>query len=244
MPAVPSLALGTGEVSLLELTAAYAVFANHGRRYEPVMIRRVVDRFGREIYRAPLSDQPVVSEATAFLMTSMLADVVDRGTAAGARDAGFKRRAAGKTGTSNDYTDAWFVGYTPHLVTGVWFGYDKPQMIRQRGFAGVIAVPAWARFMTAATDGAEGDWFEMPSSVVKVRLCRLSGMLATDRCQLPVVEAAPFDPNHPDVLAGSILMREGGVYEDFRRVGSLPDVCPLRHGEYDSAVPAEGRPPD
>jgi 1A family penicillin-binding protein len=243
MPAVPSLALGTGEVSLLELTAAYGVFANHGRLHEPVMIRRVVDRFGRELYRAPQADRPVVSEATAFLMTSMLADVVNRGTAAGARSAGFKLRAAGKTGTSNDYTDAWFVGYTPHLVTGVWFGYDKPRMIMQRGFAGVIAVPAWARFMTAATEGAADDWFEMPSSVVKVKLCRLSGMLATDRCELPVVETAPFDPEHPDVLAGSTLVREGGVYEELRRAGTEPEVCPLRHGEYDPAVPADYRPP-
>ena len=197
MPAVPSVALGTGEVSLLELTTAYGVFANHGRWREPVTIRRVVDRFGREIYQAPQTERPVISEATAYLMTSMLADVVNRGTAAGARSAGFKLRAAGKTGTSNDYTDAWFVGYTPHLVTGVWFGYDKPQMIMRRGFAGVVAVPAWARFMKAATTGAADDWFEMPSSVVKVKLCRLSGLLATDRCDQPVVEPAPFESGTP-----------------------------------------------
>ena len=243
MPAVPSVALGTGEVSLLELTAAYGVFANRGRWREPIMIRRVVDRFGREIYRAPQTERPVISEATAYLMTSMLADVVNRGTAAGARSAGFKLRAAGKTGTSNDYTDAWFVGYTPHLVTGVWFGYDKPQMIMRRGFAGVVAVPAWARFMSAATTGAADDWFAMPSSVVKVKLCRLSGLLATDRCDQPVVEPAPFDPEHPDVLAGSLLLREGGTFEDLRRVGNEPDVCPLRHGEYDSTVPSDYRPP-
>ena len=218
---MPSVALGTGEVSLLELTSAYGVFANRGRWRNPSRIRRVVDRFGREIYRAPQSERPVISDATAYLMTSMLADVVNRGTAAGARSAGFKLRAAGKTGTSNDYTDAWFVGYTPHLVTGVWFGYDKPHMIMRRGFAGVVAVPAWARFMKPH-DRSRRRLIRMPSSVVKVKLCRLSGMLATDRCEQPVVEPAPFDPEHPDVLAGSMLVRDGGAYEDLRQAATCP----------------------
>jgi membrane carboxypeptidase/penicillin-binding protein len=177
-------------------------------------------------------------------MTSMMADVVNRGTATEARTAGFKLRAAGKTGTSSEYTDAWCVGYTPHLVTGVWFGYDKPQMIMRRGFAGGVAVPAWARFMMAATEGDANDWFEMPSTVVKVKLCRLSGLLATDRCHLPVFETASFDPDHPEVLPGSVLELEGGVFGDLRSVGTLPEACPLRHGEYDPAMLTGYRPPE
>jgi penicillin-binding protein 1A len=189
LPNVPSLALGTGEMSLFELTSAYSVFANRGLWRQPTLIRRVLDRYGREIYRAPNRERPVISEATAYLMTSMMADVIDRGTAATARTHGVRFSAAGKTGTSQSYADAWFVGYTPKLVTGVWFGYDQPQTIMNRGFASVIAVPAWARFMAAAHQGLKNEWFVMPGSLTKVKLCRLSGQLATDRCHLPVIEA-------------------------------------------------------
>jgi len=235
LPAVPSLALGTGEVSLYELTSAYGVFANRGIWRKPTTIRRVLDRYGREIYRATDTERPVISEATAYLMTSMMADVLTRGSATTARTSGFTLQAAGKTGTSNDYTDAWFIGYTPQLVTGVWIGYDKPQMIMDRGFASVVAVPPWARFMIAATRGARDEWFEMPGSLVKVKLCRISGLLATDRCHLPVLEMPEHDPNHPDAVAASApVLRPGGVFEELRYVNRLPEPCPLLHGEAES----------
>ena len=108
-------------------------------------------------------------------MSSMLADVITSGTATTARTAGFKLPAAGKTGTTDNYTDAWFVGYTPHLVTGVWFGMDKPAPIMNRGFAAVVAVPAWAEFMKQATANDAADWFQAPADVEKVTICRLSG---------------------------------------------------------------------
>jgi 1A family penicillin-binding protein len=240
MPSVPSVALGTGEMSLFELTSAYGVFANYGAWRAPVLIRRVVDRFGREIYRAPQTERQVISDATAFLLTSMMSDVINRGTATAARSAGFKLQAAGKTGTSSAYTDAWFVGYTPHLVTGVWFGYDTPRAIMRRGFAGVVAVPAWAKYMAAVTKGAKNDAFEQPASVVRVRLCRLSGMLATDRCDEPVMEPAPYDPDNPNLLAGATLVRDGGTYDEYRRADQMPEPCSLRHGHQDDVVPALG----
>ena len=93
----------------------------------------------------------VLAPQTAFLMTSMLSDVVNYGTAYRARQEGFTLPAAGKTGTTNDYVDAWFVGYTPNLATGVWIGFDKPRTIIANGFAGELAVPLWARFMKIAT---------------------------------------------------------------------------------------------
>ena len=234
MPDVPSVALGTGEMSLFELTSAYGVFANRGVWRMPTTIRRVVDRYGREVYRAPDSERPVISEATAYLMTSIMADVIDRGTGASVRASGFRLAAAGKTGTSQSYADAWFVGYTPQLVTGVWFGFDKPQMIMDRGFASVVAAPAWARFMSAATKGAKNDWFEMPGSLMKVKLCRISGLLATDRCHLPVTEPAPFDPENPTAPAAAIV-KESGVYEELRHVSRMPEPCPLLHGAGDAS---------
>ena len=230
MPAVPSLALGTGEVSLFELTAAYTVFANRGRWRQPTMIRKVLDRDGREIYRAPGTERPVISEATAFVMTSMMADVVDRGTARAARANGLTFAAAGKTGTSQSYADAWFVGYTPNLVTGVWFGYDTPRTIMKRGYAGVVAVPVWAKFMTAAHAGLKNEWFDMPGSLSKVKLCRLSGQLATERCRLPVIEPPRYDPDNPLTPVTSAI-REGGVFDELRHNTRTPEPCSLWHSE-------------
>jgi hypothetical protein len=95
-----------------------------------------------------------------------------------------------------------------------------------------VAVPTWARFMTAATRDVRNDWFQMPGSLTTVKLCRVSGLLATDRCHLPVVEPPPFDPND-DVLRAAVLpvVREGGVYEELRHVGRMPEPCPLPHGD-------------
>jgi membrane carboxypeptidase/penicillin-binding protein len=124
-----------------------------------------------------------ISATTAYLMSSMLSDVVSSGTATRARTAGFKLPAGGKTGTTDDYADAWFIGYTPRLLTGVWFGLDQPAPIMRDGFGGTIAVPAWARFMTAATQGAKPEWYRMPEDVEKVRICTLSGMRVGPRCE-------------------------------------------------------------
>src|SRR4051812_41526703 len=183
LPAVASLALGTGGVTLPGLTSAYGVFANQGVAVSPHLILRVEDTNGQSVWDQPPRRRQAVTPATAFLMSSMLSDVITSGTGAGARAAGFTLPAAGKTGTADNYTDAWFVGYTPHLVTGVWFGMDRPAPIMNRGFAAVVAVPAWAQFMKQATARDAADWFTPPSDVEKVTICRLSGQLATDACR-------------------------------------------------------------
>ncbi len=134
MPAVPSLALGTGEVSLLNLTSAYTVFVNGGILQPPTFIRRVEDSEGRVLYRSGSEGRRVISETTAFLMAS-LADVVDSGTGYSARANDFRLPAGGKTGSTDDHNDAWFVGFTPQLAAGVWMGFDRPQQIMRRGFA-------------------------------------------------------------------------------------------------------------
>ena len=237
MPAVPALALGTGELTLLELTSAYGVFANHGIWKQPTFIRRVVDRYGREVYASEQNERRALSESTAYMMASMMSDVLDYGTAASARSLGFRLRAAGKTGTSQDYSDAWFVGFTPTMVAGVWFGYDKPRPIMNRGFASVVAVPAWTRFMTAAMRGVKDSWFDLPGGLVEVKICRLSGMLATDKCNLPVYEPAPYDPNNPDVVGASSTMRPGGIVTDVIMADRVPPPCTLLHGEPPSSQP-------
>ena len=183
LPLVPSLALGTGEVTLLELTAAYSAFANNGRLASPRLILRVEDNSGQTVWFREEHPTQAISPTTAYLMSSMLSDVVSSGTATRARSAGFRLPAGGKTGTTDDYADAWFIGYTPHLLTGVWFGFDHPAPIMRDGFGGTVAVPAWARFMSAATKGAKPDWYRIPSDVEKVRMCRLSGMRAGPHCE-------------------------------------------------------------
>jgi penicillin-binding protein 1A len=183
VPSVPSLALGSGEVTLQSLTAAYAAFANRGNVPHPLLIRRVEDRDGRVLYEQEEASTRAISEQTAFLMSTMMADVINSGTGARARELGFKLPAAGKTGTTNEYRDAWFVGFTPGLATGVWVGYDQPRTIMRNGFAADVAVPIWANFMKVATRGDKPRWIGAPSGITTASVCRLSGKLATAGCE-------------------------------------------------------------
>ena len=171
VPSVPSLALGSGEVTLMSMTSAYAVFAAAGVRRPVVLIRRVEDQQGHVLFQAMPAPVQVLTPATAFLMTSMLADVVNHGTAYKARSEGFTLPAAGKTGTTNDFVDAWFIGFTPKLVAGVWVGFDQPRTIIANGFAGDLAVPLWARFMKVATAKDKPDWFTPPRGIVTSPIC-------------------------------------------------------------------------
>jgi penicillin-binding protein 1A len=182
VPSVPSLALGAGDVTLLSMTAAYGAFANQGLLPVPRLIRRVETADGEVLFESTTAPARVISESTAFLMTTMLADVVDRGTAWPARRVGFTLPAAGKTGTTNEYRDAWFVGFTPRLAAGVWIGYDQPRTIMAGGYAGELAVPLWGRFMKLATKGNAPDWYEAPEAVTRATICPLSGKLATHEC--------------------------------------------------------------
>jgi penicillin-binding protein 1A len=207
LPSVPSLALGTGEVTLLDLTSAYGAFANQGILAPHTLITRIEDRHGNTIWESALDHHPyrAVRPGTAYLLSSMMADVMNRGTGSRARAEGFKLPAAGKTGTTDEYADAWFVGYTPSLVAGVWFGYDEKKTIINRGFAATVAVPAWARFMMKATEGSASGWFEMPSDVERIRICRKTGLRASPECRTVMSEDGR--PN---------------VYEDYYLMGTGP----------------------
>jgi penicillin-binding protein 1A len=188
VPSVPSLALGSGEVTLLSLSAAYVPFANGGLSRTPILIKRVVGRDGKVLLETKPSGERVVSEQTAFLMSNMLADVINGGTAYRARVLGFRLPAAGKTGTTNEYQDAWFIGYTPGLLTGVWVGFDQPRPIMRDGYAGDVAVPLWARFMADATKDDKPSWYKVPRGLTGLRVCRLSGARATAGCDhVPVL---------------------------------------------------------
>jgi 1A family penicillin-binding protein len=217
VPSVPSLALGSGEVTLQSMTAAYAAFANHGLVPKPMLIRRVEDTDGRLLYAAQEYSTRAITDITAFLMSSMLADVINAGTGNRARAIGFKLPAAGKTGTTNDFNDAWFVGYTPKLVTGVWVGFDQPRTILPNGFAGDVAVPMWANFMKVATKDDKPEWFKAPAGVTTATVCRLSGKLATEGCE--DVEVVSRD---------GLLIRRSMVYNEYFDRGTEPtSFCEL-----------------
>ena len=139
------------------------------------------------------------------------------GTAYRARQMGFTLPAAGKTGTTNDYVDAWFVGFTPQIVTGVWVGFDQPKTIIDNGYAGELAVPIWAAFMKKATKGAKPEWLERPANVVGVNVCRVSGKLPSQGCESVMVAASTGQ-----------LEKRSMVYTDFFVKGTQPtDMCPL-----------------
>jgi len=220
IPAVPSLALGAGEVTLQALTSAYAAFANGGSVVKPLLIRRVEDHEGHVLASETPQLSRAFTETTAFLMANMLADVVNAGTGYRARATGFNLPAAGKTGTTNDYMDAWFVGFTPHLVAGVWVGFDQPQTIVSGGYGGELAVPAWGDFMKVATKGDKAEWLKPPSDVVPVQICRMSGKRPGEGCL------------HVEVVTktGEHQVRSM-VYTEYFKSGTEPwDTCRLHEG--------------
>jgi penicillin-binding protein 1A len=168
-----TLALGSSEVSLLELTSAYGVIANRGLRAPPGTIRRVAGPGGETRWERGLVREPVLSEGVAFLLTSALQGVIQRGTGRAAQT--FGHPAAGKTGTSQEATDLWFVGFTPSLIAGVWVGYDTPRSLGAHETGGRIAVPIWADFMRRALRGSELVPFQQPDSVYATLVNRRTG---------------------------------------------------------------------
>lgn len=177
----PSLALGAAEVTPLQLAAAYATFANGGRRVSPVYVDRIVSGSDRTLYEAAPSEDRIVSEQTAYVMTDMLEAVVERGTARGARGAlGKDVVFAGKTGSSKD---GWFVGYTPNLVTVAWIGFDDNSDVHSTG--GELALPLWTEFMSAVVRTRPefgGSAFAVPNGLVEMVVDPETGMLADSYC--------------------------------------------------------------
>ena len=173
-----SLALGTGEVTLNDLVLAYAPLATGGGRPEARTIIRIYDRKRQTWMENPPSATPVLAPATAFVTTQMLKDVMTYGTAKGLRKFSLAHPSAGKTGTTDDYRDAWFIGYTPQIVTGVWVGYDKPRPGGKGFTGGAVAAPIWERFMRKAVAGRPVVDFTRPDTVVSVAIDPEAGCLA------------------------------------------------------------------
>jgi penicillin-binding protein 1A len=197
---VPSLALGTSEVIPLELIASFATFSNNGVYVKPVSIIKIEDKTGNVIYRHRSEHKEVLSKETAYIITDMLQDVMKRGTGYPVRrDYKFYGPAGGKTGTTNEFTDAWFVGFTPHLVAGVWVGFDDPSLTLGSGMAGgVAALPFWGQFIKTVYDSLNFPRAEFKESanVLKIKICKETKKLRTDYCPEKIEELfnAKFKP--------------------------------------------------
>lgn len=213
---VYSIGIGTSAVRPLELVAAYSVFPNRGIYVEPVAVKEICDAEGNPIFEAPLVRKEVLRPAVAVLMTDMMQSVVDepRGTGHSIRTAyGFRVAAGGKTGSTNDYADAWFIGFTPHLVAGVWVGMDDPS-VNLAGQAGArAALPLWARFMQEVYRDVEeyasrsDEGFEFPEGLLVRRpVCEDTHRLATKYCPRQAEEL---------FIAGA----------------PLPETCPVHSGK-------------
>lgn len=177
-----SLALGSCDVSLIDMTRSFGVLANEGYKTKPIFFTKIVDADGRVLEENSIESELVLDAKVAYVVTNMLESVVNEGTGYAVRRVGFPFPAAGKTGTTDDYTDTWFVGYTPDLVCGVWVGYDQKKMIFHGATGGGIAAPIWGEFMNGITSVISGSDFTKPDSVTFVRVCDLTGYLATSRC--------------------------------------------------------------
>jgi 1A family penicillin-binding protein len=161
-----SIALGTSDLTLLELTSAYGTLANQGTWMHPTAIRYVLDANRKLLEENAPQGKAVLSPGVAYVITHMLKGTIERGTGAAAKALG--RPAAAKTGTTNDYSNAWFIGYTPKLVTGVWVGYDRPRSLGRDETGSRVAVPIWTAFMSHALAGTPSEDFPIPEGVVVV----------------------------------------------------------------------------
>jgi penicillin-binding protein 1A len=188
IPRYPSIHIGSAAVRPLNLIASYASFANGGMRIEPQFIRRIEDNQGRLIWAPAPQTQPAMDPAAAFLLTDMLREAVDRGTGYAVRNPAignipFNVPAAGKTGTTNDATDVWFVGYTPDLVAGVWLGLDQPRRIMHGATGGGLAVPVWARVVRSWYEkNPVPEAWQRPPGIATRRISYWTGKAVSEDC--------------------------------------------------------------
>jgi 1A family penicillin-binding protein len=183
VPRTPAMALGTASLAPIELASAYTAFANLGSRVEPRLVLEVRRPDGEVLWETEVESERVIDPAVAFLVTDVLSDAVSRGTGTAVRQAGLRVPAAGKTGTTNDRRDTWFVGYTPEMVGAVWIGFDEPRPIVGDAAGGRLAAPVWGRMMRRvyAERPAPADW-QAPGDVTRRAVDPATGYLLAEGC--------------------------------------------------------------
>jgi penicillin-binding protein 1A len=218
MPKMPTSYLGAWEATTYEVASAYTTFPNGGMRHPPRIIDEIRDRKGNVIYKNAPVPYVATSAGSAWTVSKILNEVTTRGTAASVKTLGFNKPCGGKTGTTNDYKDAWFAGYTSSVTCAVWVGLDAPKKIIDRGYGSTLALPVWVEVMkTADKLGYKAEGLKSQLSFVECRLCRSSGKRATAGC-----EAA--SEGYTDNVPADLVPAEG-------------DLCPTHPAR---ALPVDG----
>jgi penicillin-binding protein 1A len=183
IPHGPAIYIGSFETNLKALTSAYSVFPNAGVRKQAYIIERIDDQDHNPIYRSAHISAPSLDPSAAWMASELMEQVLTRGTAASARSLGFRLPAAGKTGTTNDYKDAWFLGYTTTVTCGVWVGFDQPATIISRGYGAALALPIWVQVMNKAGQRYPPQELQPTMPIQHAMVCSLSNHLATTECE-------------------------------------------------------------
>jgi len=181
------LALGASEATLLRMVQSYGAFANQGLMMEPIYVERILDRNGNLLEQNHPRAKEVMRADIAYLLTDVLQGVTRRGTAVKAKV--LKRPVAGKTGTTDDCTDAWFIGYTPSLICGVWVGYDEKKSLGKRETGAEAALPIWVDFMQNTLKDKPIEEFQATSNIMTIAIDRFSGLRATPDCTDVIIES-------------------------------------------------------
>src|SRR6266513_2441381 len=225
IPRGPAIYIGSFETNLRDLSAAYAVFPNAGVRKQSYIIERIDDQEHHPIYRAAHISAPALDPSAAWMTSQLMEEVLTRGTAASARSLGFKLPAAGKTGTTNDYKDAWFLGYTSALTCGVWVGFDQPTTIIPRGYGAALALPVWVQVMNKSAARYPAKALEPTMPMARVTVCATSNALATTGCQMSGTAYEIVLP--ADKVPTQTCPVHGGEPTEFaQRIESIPEAIP------------------
>ena len=182
VPHGPAIYIGSFETDLKDLTAAYSIFPNAGVRKQAYIIERIDNQQHKPIYLAAHIMKPALDPGAAWMTSRLMEEVLTQGTAASARSLGLKLPAAGKTGTTNDYKDAWFLGYTSTLTCGVWVGFDQPTTIIPRGYGAALALPVWVQVMNKAAQHYPAEPLQPTMALQHTTVCSISNQLATTGC--------------------------------------------------------------
>jgi penicillin-binding protein 1A len=228
IPRGPAIFIGSFETNLKDLTSAYTIFPNAGIRKQAYIIERIDEADHNPIYRAAHVAIPALDPGAAWMTSQLMEEVLISGTAASAKSLGFKLPAAGKTGTTNDYKDAWFVGYTTALTCGVWVGFDQPKTIIPRGYGAALALPVWTQVMTKAAQRYPARALEPTMPQSKAVVCSISNHLATTGCN---AAGTAYEITLPDDKVPQVTCEiHGGTQTQFaqklqdlgQKAGTLP----------------------
>ena len=231
IPHGPASYIGSFESNLKDLTSAYTVFPNAGVRKQAYVIERIDDQQHKPIYLAAHITSQAIDPGAAWMTSEVMADVLTKGTAASARSLGFRLPAAGKTGTTNDYKDAWFVGYTTTLTCGVWVGFDQPTTIVAHGYGAALALPVWTQTLNKASRHYPAEPFRPNMPIQRATVCSISNQLATTGC---TAAGSAYDIDLPaDKIPTAACQVHGGAQWPFAQ--RAPSV-PSKAGDFPSRV--------